>query len=122
MSAQPIALPDPVPPPPVPVRARRRFWRAIGVLVVALVLLAAGVMVWLRGRVFASLPQMEGARVLAGLGAPVRVERDAQGIPTIRGGSRLDVARTLGYLHAQERFFQMDLIRRKAAGELAELV
>jgi penicillin amidase len=52
----------------------------------------------------------------------VRVERDALGVPTVRGGDRLDVARATGFLHAQERFFQMDLLRRKAAGELAELL
>jgi penicillin amidase len=67
------------------------------------------------------LPQVEGERALPGLGAPVRVERDAHGVPVVRGGSRLDVARATGFLHAQERFFQMDLLRRRAAGELAAL-
>jgi hypothetical protein len=62
------------------------------------------------------------AATLAGLSAPVTVERDALGIPTIRGETRLDVARATGFVHAQERFFQMDLLRRTAAGELAELV
>ena len=64
---------------------------------------------------------MEGERAVAGLGAPVRIERDALGVPVVRGGSRLDVARATGFLHAQERFFQMDLLRRSAAGELAAL-
>jgi penicillin amidase len=64
---------------------------------------------------------MDGERALAGLGAPVRIERDALGVPVVRGGSRLDVARATGFLHAQERFFQMDLLRRSAAGELAAL-
>ena len=49
-----------------------------------------------------------------------RIERDALGVPVVRGGSRLDVARATGFLHAQERYFQMDLLRRSAAGELAE--
>ena len=65
---------------------------------------------------------MEGERAVAGLGAPVRIERDALGVPVVRGGSRLDVARATGFLHAQERFFQMDLLRRSAAGELAALI
>ena len=39
------------------------------------------------------------------------------GIPTIRGATRADVARATGFLHAQDRFFQMDLARRRAAGE-----
>jgi penicillin amidase len=76
---------------------------------------------YLRSRLQASLPQLDGERVLRGLGAPVRVERDALGVPLVRGGSRLDVARATGFLHAQERFFQMDLLRRSAAGELAAL-
>ena len=69
-----------------------------------------------------SLPQLTGQHQLAGLSAPVNVDRDAQGVPWVRGQSRLDVARATGYLHAQERFFQMDLLRRRAAGELSALV
>jgi penicillin amidase len=42
-------------------------------------------------------------------------------VPTVTGASRADVARGLGFLHAQDRFFQMDLLRRRAAGELAEI-
>lgn len=60
--------------------------------------------------------------VLEGLESPVVVERDAAGVPSLRGASRIDIARALGFLHAQERFFQMDLLRRRAAGELAELL
>ncbi len=93
------------------------LWIAI-VLVVALVGLAVG----LRTRLTASLAQQAGQRTLPGLAAPVSVERDAQGVPTIRGASRLDVARATGFVHAQERFFQMDLLRRRGAGELAELL
>jgi penicillin amidase len=52
----------------------------------------------------------------------VTVTRDALGIPTIRGRSREDVARATGFVHGQDRFFQMDLSRRRAAGELAALV
>jgi penicillin amidase len=58
----------------------------------------------------------------AGLAAPLTVERDALGIPTILGASRRDVAFGTGFVHAQDRFFQMDLLRRRAAGELAEVV
>ena len=68
-----------------------------------------------------SLPVLDGAAPLPGLSAPVAVERDAFGMPTIRGVTRADVARALGYVHAQDRFFQMDLLRRRSAGELAEL-
>ena len=69
-----------------------------------------------------SLAILDGERQLAGLDAQVVVSRDALGIPDIAAGSRLDAARALGYLHAQDRFFQMDLQRRGAAGELAALM
>lgn len=69
-----------------------------------------------------SLPRLEGGVAAEGLAASVTVERDAQGVPTISGRTRADLAWALGYLHAQERFFQMDLLRRAAAGELSDLV
>ncbi len=100
---------------------RRRFLRAAVVLGVVLALAAGLPAAWLSIRLRASLPQLEGELALSGLTAPVRVERDAQGVPVVRGTDRLDVARATGFLHAQERFFQMDLLRRRAAGELAEL-
>jgi penicillin amidase len=68
-----------------------------------------------------SLPLTEGSISLSGLSGEVRIERDALGIPSIHARSRLDVAHALGFLHAQDRYFQMDLMRRAAAGELAEL-
>jgi penicillin amidase len=69
-----------------------------------------------------SVPQLEGEVALAGLSAPVAVTRDAMGTPTIIGASRADVAHALGYLHAQDRFFRMDMQRRLAAGELSALM
>jgi penicillin amidase len=68
-----------------------------------------------------SLPQLDGERHLAGLGAAVKIERDALGVVTVSGASRVDVARALGFAHAQDRYFQMDLMRRRAAGELSEI-
>jgi penicillin amidase len=97
----------------------RRIAVGLGV-VVALVAVGAGL--WLHAQLRASLPRLEGEQALHGLAAPVRVERDALGVPVVRGTSRLDVARATGFVHAQERFFQMDLLRRRAAGELSELV
>lgn len=100
----------------------RRGFRSVVRLVLALLALLALLLLagWLALR--ASLPELEGERSLAGLGEPVRIERDAIGVPVVRGGSRADVARATGFLHAQERFFQMDLTRRAAAGELAGLL
>lgn len=93
----------------------------------ALVLLLSGVLLltlagyWAWQQVSGSLPQLEGSAALPGLGARVLVERDELGIPTVSGESREDVAMALGFVHAQDRFFQMDLLRRRGAGELSEL-
>ena len=72
----------------------------------------------------ASLPALDGklAAVAGGPAAAVTIERDADGAPTLTGQSFDDVAYALGFLHAQDRFFQMDLARRLPAGELAALV
>ena len=94
---------------------------AVSILLVGASLLVGGA-VWVRGQLYRSLPQLDGERPLTGLSAAVVVTRDALGVPTIHGATRRDVARATGFLHAQERFFQMDLARRRAAGELAELV
>ncbi|MDD2764501.1 MAG: penicillin acylase family protein [Opitutaceae bacterium] len=100
------------------VATRFRLLASVLSLLLLAVILAAGGLWWLTRR---SLPQLDGAATLPGLSAAVTVGRDALGVPTVRGASRIDVARALGYLHAQDRFFQMDLLRRRAAGELAEL-
>ena len=68
-----------------------------------------------------SYPHLSGKEQLPGLSKAVTVDRDQYGVATIQGASRLDVARATGFIHAQDRFFQMDLMRRMAAGELAEL-
>jgi penicillin amidase len=100
---------------------RRVIWIP---LLLVLILAAAGGAgaYWFRGQLRASLPELDGTHQLAGLDATVTVARDALGIPTIQGTSRRDVARATGFVHAQDRFFQMDLTRRRAAGELAALV
>jgi len=100
----------------------RRALRIALAAVALLAVLAAAGSWWVYGRLTASLPALDGQVRLQGLSGRVSVERDALGIPTIRGGSRRDVARATGFLHAQDRFFQMDLARRRAAGELAALV
>lgn len=102
-----------------PAAAKRFRLLASVVSVLAVVAVCAGG--WFYFRLKASLPQLDGAVALTGLAAPVQVERDNLGVPTIRGTNRADVARALGWLHAQDRFFQMDTLRRRGAGELAEL-
>jgi penicillin amidase len=101
---------------------RRRLWKAGLAIACVLALGAAAAGLWARGQLRGSLAALAGTLQLQGLSAPVIVTRDALGIPTVRGASRADVARATGFLHAQERFFQMDLARRRAAGELAALV
>ncbi|MBM3856158.1 MAG: penicillin acylase family protein, partial [Verrucomicrobia bacterium] len=95
-----------------------RLLAAVGAALVLATVIAGG---WCYFRLRASRPQLEGSASLPGLSAAVAVERDVLGVPAIRGENRPDVARALGWLHAQDRFFQMDLLRRAAAGELAEL-
>ncbi|MGE4657947.1 MAG: penicillin acylase family protein, partial [Gammaproteobacteria bacterium] len=93
----------------------KRFGLLISVLMLAV---ALSIYVVLR----LSLPLTEGEISLQKLTNTVVVERDSLGVPTVRGSDRLDVARATGFLHAQDRFFQMDLMRRAAAGELSELL
>jgi penicillin G amidase len=80
-------------------------------------LAALAVWFFLRG----SLAQLDGRRTVPGLSAGVTIARDGQGVPTITGASRQDIAYATGFVHAQDRYFQMDLLRRSAAGELSEL-
>jgi penicillin amidase len=88
--------------------------------VVVLVLLVAGIG-WVYVEMRGSLAQLDGEARMPGATGPITIARDALGIPTITAATRADVARGLGFLHAQDRFFQMDLARRRAAGELSEL-
>jgi penicillin amidase len=67
-----------------------------------------------------SLAQLEG-QAFVSVEKTVTVERDALGTATLMASNRRDLAYALGYVHAQERYFQMDLLRRSAAGELAEV-
>jgi penicillin amidase len=69
----------------------------------------------------AALPRRDGELTVTGLSAALEIDLDARAIPRIRATSFADALRGQGYMHAQERFFQMDLLRRSAAGELAEL-
>ncbi|WP_024890663.1 penicillin acylase family protein [Luteimonas huabeiensis] len=100
---------------------RSRTGRLLGrlALLLAVLALAAAALAWwlLRG----SLPRLDGEFALPGLSAPATVQRDALGVVTVEAASETDAFRALGYVHAQERYFEMDLMRRVAAGELAAL-
>ena len=93
------------------------FARAL-LLLIALAGAVPG-LIW--SKLSASLPTLDGNLEVTGLEHPVKVDRDSLGIPSIRGENRKDVAYATGFVHAQDRFFQMDTLRRRAAGELSEL-
>lgn len=97
--------------------ARVVRWAGLGLVGGALVVVTVG---WLVLR--ASLPRTDGTVDVAGLSAEVRVSRDSLGVPVIRAENLEDAIRTQGFLHAQDRFFQMDLTRRSGAGELVGLL
>ena len=95
-----------------------RWFKRGAVALLVLIALAFGTGWWL---LHGSLATLDGRLELPGLTAPVTIQRDALGVVTIRAGNETDAMRALGYVHAQERFFEMDLLRRSAAGELAAL-
>ena len=68
-----------------------------------------------------SLPPLDGTLPATGLSAPVKIERDRLGVVTLEAANRVDLAYATGFAHGQDRFFQMDLSRRLAAGELSQL-
>jgi penicillin G amidase len=69
-----------------------------------------------------ALPQLEGNIAVNGLSAAVKVTRDQQGVPTIEAASLQDLFFAQGYVTAQDRLWQMDIMRRFAAGELSEIL
>jgi penicillin G amidase len=99
---------------------RRRLLRlALVLLALPVIAGAAGAgLYWRWSR--AALPVVDGERRLPGLGAAATVRRDAQGVPHVEAGSLPDAFRVQGYALAQDRLWQMDLLRRRARGELAE--
>lgn len=68
------------------------------------------------------VPQVEGELLIKGLAKEVKVYRDEKGIPHIEAEDELDMYMALGYIHASERLFQLDLYRRAARGQLAEVL
>ena len=95
-----------------------RIVRAVGITAAAAIALAAGG-AWLI--VAASLPRNTGAVPVPGLDDAVEIRFDARGIPQLHATTIDSAFRAQGFVHAQQRYFQMDLIRRSAAGELTLL-
>lgn len=83
-------------------------------------LASAGIAAYMSGR--RAVPGWGGTSPLAVLDAPVEVIRDKYGVPAVFAQSALDAYRVQGYLHATDRTFQLDMLRRLGSGRLAELV
>jgi penicillin amidase len=100
----------------------KRLFKVLFVLLMVLltalaIAVAAGV--W---HARSKLPQRSGNLALHGLQAPVQVNWDERGVPHIQAQNEADLYRALGFLHAQDRLFQMEMVRRLARGELAEIL
>ena len=96
--------------------------KRVGLGALALLLLAAAAagagFLWMRG----SLPVIDGERAVSGLAAPVEIVRDRHGVPHVLAASEEDALFALGYVHAQDRLWQMEMNRRIGAGRLAEVL
>ena len=97
---------------------KKLVFRLLGALTTILLLTALAAWLGLR----ASLPPLDGTLELPGLVGSATIARDGAGIPVITAANRSDLAFATGFAHGQDRFFQMDLMRRQAAGELSEIV
>lgn len=97
-----------------PFRLVRRVLAGLGVLVMLAVAIVVGLL-WL------SAPAKRQQLAIAGLSAPVEVTFDQDGVPRIHAASALDGATALGFVHARDRMFQMELMRRAASGRLSEI-
>ena len=110
---------------PTAYRRRRRNRRIVAAAVALCLLLAVtaiGARLWLRHAILAGAPQIDGTLHVSGLSAPVTVRRDSYGVPHIQASTEDDLLLAQGYVTAQDRLWQMDMLRRHAAGELAEVL
>jgi penicillin amidase len=104
-----------------PSRSRFRWARLILYFLAVIVLIFAGGLAWFNSVARSALPQLDGKLRVVRLSAPVTVVRDVHGAPTIDAANFDDLFFAQGYVTAQDRLFQMDGMRRFAAGELAEV-
>ena len=108
------------------IRRRRTFLRLVVIFTVLVVIFAVASFFyarhWTRQAMHDALPQLDGAISISGLSAPVTVQRDSHGVPHLRAASLDDLVLAQGYVTAQDRLWQMDTLRRHAAGNLAEIL
>ncbi|GAA6750305.1 penicillin acylase family protein [Thermus antranikianii] len=100
----------------------KRLLRVFAWLLGLAILAALGVVLAAYATLRASLPQVEGRMVLKGLSAPVEVGRDARGVVRIRAQTLKDLLFAQGFVHAQERLWQMEFQRRVGQGRLSEVL
>ncbi len=105
-----------------PPRSARHILRWVAVIALAVLLLAALLGAWFYHTAATALPQLDGTLSVDGLSAPVAVTRDAHGVPTIEAASMEDLFLAQGYVTAQDRLWEMDMTRRFAAGNMAEVL
>ncbi|HET7730614.1 MAG TPA: penicillin acylase family protein [Usitatibacter sp.] len=96
----------------------KRLLQVLGALVLVVAVLAGAAFAYLKR----SLPLLDGDAAVAGIGAPARIVRDAEGIPHIFAASERDGWYAMGFVHAQDRLWQMEFQRRVAYGRLAEFL
>jgi penicillin G amidase len=112
------SITTPISPSRSPFGLRRLFAYLLAALLVA----ALGATTWLYSIAHSALPQLDGRLVVPGLSARVTVVRDEHGVPTIDAPSFTDLFFAQGFVTAQDRLWQMDIMRRFAAGEISELL
>jgi penicillin G amidase len=106
-----------------PPKSRRSpVGRILRWLVLIVFVILAGVVGYGYYVAHSALPQLDGRLQVSGLSAPVTVTRDRQGVPTIEAASLEDLFFAQGYVTAQDRLWQMDLMRRFGSGELSEVL
>jgi penicillin amidase len=106
----------------VPTSRRSTGVRILLWLLLVLVLLAVGAVAFAYFIARSALPQLDGNLKVTGLSAPVKVTRDAHGVPAIEAATLEDLFLAQGYVTAQDRLWQMDIMRRFASGELSEIL
>jgi penicillin G amidase len=111
---------------PLQAQRRRIFLRTVIILSSFVFIVAAAAFLygrhWVHQAMRDSLPQLDGTLAIPGLSAPVNVLRDNQGVPHLRAASLDDLVIAQGYITTQDRLWQMETLRRHAAGELAEIL
>jgi penicillin G amidase len=108
--------------PVKPPGQRRLLWRLFATFFSLILLASVAAAAWFYSAARSALPQLDGRLVAPGLTAEVIVSRDGHGVPTLQAASLADLFFAQGFVTAQDRLWQMDMMRRAAGGELAELL